>query len=462
MHLQFNRIFLVSLVALLTSACGGGSGGENPAAPAQQTGRVTIALSDAPASAEFSEIRMVIREIRFLGPGGQDSLVLAEPREIDFLQLRNFSEVLIRRDVATGTINKIRLILDSLTLVRPDGSTESVRLTGIDKIDLNPRGPITVRAGDDILIDIEVDLEKAIHIVGNGNNRYRFRPVIFVRVSSEPAFDKLFRVEGTVDEIFAAATAFSLCDLRRVSDDAQRPNPREICIRVDPDAQTRYFDGVAEVAAGGFSSLVMNDRVVVYGKFDPLAMGDTLVPSVVARGADFERVLGVVATGFDPISESFDIDVTNGLCVAAPDVLRVGVVESAPVYVESEDGAVMGTRADILACREAEAEGFMVTDPADEHLRAFTVLLAEPAPESVTGTLTLVTGREYDLAPTGGGALECVFTTDSTTLTRIQTVDDVTTVTQMPFATAPTGPVTVVGDRDSAGCIVAEQVVHVI
>ena len=41
------------------------------------------------------------------GPGGQDILVMSEPREIDFLALSNFSEVLVRRDIVTGQINRI-------------------------------------------------------------------------------------------------------------------------------------------------------------------------------------------------------------------------------------------------------------------------------------------------------------------------------------------------------------------
>jgi hypothetical protein len=377
MRVRIRQCWLLALAALVLTACGGGGGTES----ARQTGSVTLAFSDAPPSAEFAQILMVIREIRFIGPGGQDIVVLSEPREIDFLKLRNFSEVLVRRDVATGTINKIRLILDSLRLVRADGSMESVRLNGLDKIDVNPQGPIVIRAGEDVLIDIEVDLKNSIHIVGTGNDRYRFRPVIFVRASSEPAFDKLFRLAGTIDELFTAESAFSLCDLRRLSEDSQRPNPREICIRVDADDTTRFFDAGA-MAGGDFGDLVLNDRVVVYGKFDPNASGDSLRPSVIAIGTDFARVTGVVASAFDSVTESFDLDAETGLCVGPAQVQRVGVADVVPVFIESvvepDVGvATLGGRGDILACRDAEAEGFRVSD---EQLRAFVVMVSDPTP----------------------------------------------------------------------------------
>ncbi len=456
-----NRILIFLLGGAMLAACGGG-GGQDPAPAAQQTGRVTVSVSDAPPTAEFAKILMVIREIRFIGPGGQDILVMSEPREIDFLALSNFSEVLVRRDIVTGQINKIRLILDSLTLERADGSTESVSLNGLDKIDLNPRGPIQVRAGDDILIDIEVALDKSIHIVGNGNGRYKFRPVIFVRVSTEPAFDKLFRVAGTVDELFAGDEAFLLCDLRRVADDSQRPNPREICIRVDGNDDTSYFDDEAN-AGGEFGDLVVNDRVVVYGKFDPAAAGDTLIPSVVAIGEAFDRVKGIAASDFDPGTESFDLDAANGLCVVTPEALLVGVVEQAPVYFENDAGAELVTREDIVACRETEAEGYMV-DPG-EHLRAFVVLLGAPGPETLTGTLTAVEGTpdEYDLEPVGGGDTECVRTDADTQLVTIDTTVSPTTVDTALFdGTAPAGEVTVIGARDGDDCLVADEIVEVI
>ena len=125
---------------------------------------------------------MEIEEIRFLSDGGQDILVLDEPVTVDLLALQNFSEVLLRREVVTGTYSKIRLILTSLTLVKLDDAgnvvdSDDVRLNGLRKIDINPRGPFQVRGGAEVAIDIEIDLDKSIHVVAAGNSgQIRFPP----------------------------------------------------------------------------------------------------------------------------------------------------------------------------------------------------------------------------------------------------------------------------------------------
>ena len=140
-------------VTMLLVACGGG-GGSGSSAP---TGTATLTMSDAPVDG-YSKIIMVVSQIRFLSDGGQDVLVLDEPKSIDFLALSNFSEVLAKREVVVGTYSKIRLILDSLTLVQTDASGNDtftdVPLHGLQKIDINPQGPFQVHAGEEIVIHV--------------------------------------------------------------------------------------------------------------------------------------------------------------------------------------------------------------------------------------------------------------------------------------------------------------------
>src|SRR5262245_52785617 len=100
-----SRLIASIVLALLIAACGGGGsgGGTTPV----QMGTVTMTMSDAPVDG-YSKIIMTVSQIRLLGSGGQDILVLDEPKEIDFLALSNFSEVLAKREVIAGTYNKIR------------------------------------------------------------------------------------------------------------------------------------------------------------------------------------------------------------------------------------------------------------------------------------------------------------------------------------------------------------------
>ena len=64
---------------MLLVACGGG-GGSGSSAP---TGTATLTMSDAPVDG-YSKIIMVVSQIRFLSDGGQDILVLDEPKRSIF------------------------------------------------------------------------------------------------------------------------------------------------------------------------------------------------------------------------------------------------------------------------------------------------------------------------------------------------------------------------------------------
>src|SRR5262245_28858155 len=144
------RRMVAAAATLLLAACGGGgSGGTTAPVVVNQSGTVTMTMSDGPIDG-YSKIVMVVREIRLLSSGGQDVIVLEEPKQIDFLALSNFSEVLVKREVVAGTYSKIRLILDSLTLEKTDVNgnviqSDAVDLHGLQKVDINPQGTFTVR-----------------------------------------------------------------------------------------------------------------------------------------------------------------------------------------------------------------------------------------------------------------------------------------------------------------------------
>lgn len=447
-------------VTMLLVACGGG-GGSGSSAP---TGTATLTMSDAPVDG-YSKIIMVVSQIRFLSDGGQDVLVLDEPKSIDFLALTNFSEVLAKREVVVGTYSKIRLILDSLTLVQTDTSGNDtftdVPLHGLQKIDINPQGPFQVRGGEEIVIHLDLDLNRSIHIVQAGNsNRVNFRPVIFATIATQ-AVDKLFRVEGTIDSIDGTAGTLTVCDIRHVSDDGSpTPDPMEICVFTAPDSQTSYFDSSASPDS---TSLVVNDQVVMYGKFTSIPKPDTFVPAVIARGSrdTFVRERGI-SSAFDTINETMNLDEVSGVCLLSPPQREVSVVAETAVFLDNGSGAELRAtdRTAIQSCHATEAEGAAVTTPTS-FLRSFVVIQGEPAAalEEVDGTLS-GNGPQYTLAPTAGGADQCVVTSSSTVMTQITLVNNVPTVSHP--TTVPTGvaDVAVLGVRDINNCLVASAIVN--
>ena len=489
------RILFTIIASVLVAACGGGSGGgaAGPVAGAQ-TGIVTLTMSDAAVDG-YSQINMVIREIRFLSDGGQDILVLDEPKTVDFLALSNFSEVLIKRDVVAGTYSKIRLILDSLTLVK-EGTNElvPVDLHGLQKIDINPQGTFQVRGGQHIVIDVDVDLDRSIHIVttgngnGNGNTKVNFRPVIFATISTVGAYDQLFRVEGTIDSINGAAGTLNVCDIRRASGDGSRaPNPQDVCVFTDPDGDTSYFNSESlplGLVGTGFGDLTVNDPVVMYGKFVFGATTDTFVPAVIAQGSsdNFVRERGISSDFVPAVADpdapgEMNLDQTNDICLLTPDERRVSVAKQTAIFQEDAPGVEqrVWSRSDIERCRATEVEGSVIPDGADNFLRAFIALQGDPviAEEELFGTLDAVAppsnGQRgtysLTLVPVPAAPADperCVVIDADTKMVQIETsaTGSKTTV----IDTVPTGatkPVTVIGvPRDSDGCLVASDLIR--
>jgi hypothetical protein len=469
------RIVLLGAFALVTACGGGGSGGSNATATGQ-TGNVTLSVSDASVDG-YSQIIMTIREIRFLSDSGQDVLVLDQPREVDFLSLSNFSEVLLKRDVVAGTYSKIRLILDSLVLVPTDTTQPNVNvaLNGLQKIDINPQGPFTIRGGQYIVVNVDLDLDRSIHIVQAGNsNRVNFRPVIFATISTVDAFDKLLRVEGRVESIDSGAGTLNVCDIRHVSDSGSTsPNPKDVCVFTQPNGDTSYFDQESMPLDTGLAGLAVNDQVVMYGKFDPAATNDTFIPAVIAMGSQdtFARERGIVTDIPDPGTLQVGGG-TSDVCPSAASTDRiVEVAAETAVFLEDANGdSTRATRSDIQACRRTESEGTAVSDPSltpSDFLRSFIVLqnAAPVAPEEeLVGTLAAGDGTtcktdEYTLTPSDMSADQCVSVNANTHLVEIDnTVDPVTTTV---LSDVPTGvEVTVDGVRNDADTIVANTIIH--
>ena len=473
------RFLLAAAAAILISACGGGSGGgSSNLTSGAQTGTVTITMADAPV-AGYSKIIMDITQIRFLSDAGQDILVLDEPKQIDFLALSNFSEMLIKREVVSGTYSKIRLILSSLTLVKTDAAgnvtqSDPVDLHGLQKIDITPQGPFQIRGGEEIIINLDLNLDRSIHIVTAGSsNKVLFRPVIFASISGQAAFDHLFRVEGTIDSIDSGAGTLNVCDIRRVSDDGARsPNPKDVCVFTDPDANTSYFDTDANPMSAGLSGLAPNDPVVMYGKFDPAAATDTFVPAVIAMGSrdTFDRERGIssefVPDAGDPTAPgTMNLDEVSSICLLAPVPRTVGVADQTAVFSEDANGdATRIVRTDIERCRASEAEGLVANaGTPDEFLRSFVVLQGAPVvvEEELVGTMATATpAGHYTLTPTPPATGDqCVIVTVDTKITQIETVNGTSTVTQLD--TVPLGvEVSAIGTRDTSNCLVATEVIH--
>lgn len=192
---------------------------------ASVNGSVMMLLTDAP-SEEFSEINMTITKLELLGGDQGNATLFTGMRKIDLLSLRNFSNLFaMDSNVAPGVYSKIRMHLDDIELVRRDADgeiTETIhpKLVANGKLDFNPRGEFVVAPGKSMVIQLDMDAEKSVHLVKAGGKgkkpaTYKFRPVVFIDIVDMVDYGgKLVRVEGDVTSVDPLAQTVKICNLK--------------------------------------------------------------------------------------------------------------------------------------------------------------------------------------------------------------------------------------------------------
>lgn len=231
------RLFPV-LCALLLAACGSGGGGaggnESPGGLRAGAGRVAILLTDAPSQA-FDEVNVTVTAVYLLADGEQVQVFHhADGVTRNLLELRDSAALWFDvAEVPGGEYDKIRLEVARVELVRyernadgnivtedadGDGVATPVVAAGFPveaklssrKIDLNPQGTFSVAEGDTLVLQVDLDVLRSIHVVENRHGtEYNFRPVVFVTVLAGEELGRLVRLSGWVTEVTEAD--FSLC-----------------------------------------------------------------------------------------------------------------------------------------------------------------------------------------------------------------------------------------------------------
>ena len=199
------RGLLFAAIASLT-ACGGSAGTtDNPVEQTPPpTGTVGIFITDSPSD-RFDKILVQITQVALLG-SGPPVTVFEGDVTVDLRQLENNGELLsLSDDVPPGTYSKVRLYVDDIVLVDVDTDGKTIleeihpKIPANGKIELNPRGPLSVAAGETLLLQIDIDAEKSIKYHETGNGEWRFRPVIFVESGDHDDFGRLTRIYGRIE-----------------------------------------------------------------------------------------------------------------------------------------------------------------------------------------------------------------------------------------------------------------------
>ena len=370
---RLRAVSVALLAAFFVAACGGGSGSSSEPPPAtSNVGTVGLWFTDLPTD-DFSSIELKVSEATLIAEDDSHHTLFTGERYIDLLDLTNYSEPVIFGEVPVGTYKKIRLMIDQIELV-PVGGGDSLfveKLPANGKVDLLQPDGFDVLPGRTVTVEIDVDANKAIHIVGAGNSgKVKFRPVVKVNVYDGGMPHKLARLEGAVfGEPDGSNGSFVLC----------KTDAADYCVDVSTDLTpatgTSFFDD--QGLGTDFTGLSDGAMVVVIGEYssDPIIFNAI----VVEIGGAEEQLTGEVVT--EPTDSQFLV-----LTIGGNDV----TIELQPGTKFYDASGAIGADAVVLGAT-VEVEGVMPAkaDPEDPDLmRAALVFLQAPEDTLLSGTVS--------------------------------------------------------------------------
>ena len=345
---------LLTLNLLFLSACGGGGGGggssditinneeqtdNNPAAGAAGNGAVSLVVTDAP-SEDFDHIYLTITSVALLGNDNSGQVVIFSGEEtIDLLALEQFADFFALNDeVPAGTYNKIRLYISAIELIKLDNNGDieeafNPSLPANGKIDLNNRGGFVVNDGELLTIELDIDAKHSIHIVGTGNDRYKFRPVIFVNIVGDNDSTKLLRVAGIISSIDYNDLTLVVCSAHSVAAANSDEHDSDNCVDINSSDQLGVFNEAA--LAIPFADLAVDDPVLITGHYD---MDDDInfdiTAEIIQRGPvnAASRFTGVTSSDYDDISQQFSFDFANNQGFAPDTSIIVLMADNSAVF----------------------------------------------------------------------------------------------------------------------------------
>lgn len=325
-------IFFLGLVFTVLAGCSSG-GNTDTSNTASGAGSVALLLTDAPSD-DFEKINITVIKAELMSDHGQVTIFQGEDT-FNLLDLTDARIFAIREGVASGTYNKIRLTLkeNGIELVDYDDKDNPFyypKLPGNNKLDLNPRGSFNVVADTTLLIQIDMDASKSIHIVKKGNqDEYNFRPVVFIDVVTDEFVERFVNLHGDIDAIDTADQSFKLCNTDipvQTGEDLMKTGSRG-CVRVETDQTTAIFD--IDGMPATFSNLVEGEPATVFGHLQRDTQSDddddrelhdlVLVAAMIELGpvSAFQKLNGTATSAVD-VSNQFTMGVDPGQGLTTP------------------------------------------------------------------------------------------------------------------------------------------------
>ena len=453
---MLRKWFCFTVIAVLLSACGGGGGGSSapattPTTP-PATGSLTVLLGDGPV-ADYDGFLLHIDRVVLLGDDGQDDVVLKDtPSVVDLLELRNITELLIDEEVVAGTYSKIRLEVSRIEAITRDDDGNVLESVDVDvpangKIDLNPQGDFEIAEGDDLVVEVDIDLERSVRVHETGNGLLKFRPVVFVRILDALERQRLIRLFGQIDNI--ADDGFDLCRIDRLSDRVDEPVDR--CVPVEIADDVRVFD-----AAGmpiDFADLANGDMVTVFGRVRFGTESETVIAHVIASGeaGAFAHIGGVVTS---PLTDgAFEVSRES----RETDELRSRTVELVDrALILDDDGQ---PTPDTAIVEGAEVEVFGVDVDGGNFVGIIVWIDSEDEPEVVSGQVVSINLADSTLTLENDDGRQCVAFDDDTTFLQVVEDDETAEVMELSVEDLADGLTAEAFGEPGEECLAADEIV---
>jgi hypothetical protein len=332
-------IFFLGLVFTVLAGCGyGGSNSADTSDITAGTGSVALLLTDAPSDI-FEEINITVIKAELMSDEGRVTIFQGE-RTFDLLDLTDARIFAIREGIASGTYNKIRLTLKNkgIELVDYNNTDDPAddafyypKLPGNNKLDLNPRGSFKIVAGQTLVIQIDMDANKSIHIVKKGKkDEFNFRPVVFIDIVTNAFKERFVKLHGDIFAINSTDQSFKLCNTDipvQTGDDLMKTDSRG-CVRVETDNTTAIFDINGMPAA--FGDLIQGEPATVFGRLqydnsidyddDDRELHDLVLKAALIElgpESSFQKLNGTATSAVD-VNDQFTMDVAPGQGLTTP------------------------------------------------------------------------------------------------------------------------------------------------
>jgi len=480
------------VLVLAIAACGGGSSAPDPVAvtPPVVASKATVAiiLTDAAAD-DYDHAFVNITSVELLSDDG-NQIIFEGDETVDLLALRDTVQLFaVNENVNPTNVEKIRIKATGMVLVvdNNDGSTTetTVELVANGKIDLNPRGTISIAAGEVVFVSLDWDVNESLKLTETGQGRVIMRPVIFVDIGTEPAFKEgLIRVTGVVQLIASDSSVFRICS----GDDAvqipENPILNSLCLDVILTDKTGLFgeDGMPIEAF----ELAVGNVVTVLGLLRRSADGPAVTPlqdggadvgptpfqvlAIVVEGGDpakWQQLLGTLKSAVDSVKGTFNFLLDNGQGFPDDTVLSGDLDPTTRIFLISRDtGVTEITGADLMAEDRAAVDAVQVpaADVADPDVLRIAIMLARTPGDSdmvsIKGVILSVDSSAGSLMVATDTMDRCVTTDADTKIFEVLVNDDSVENVPATLDDLDVGAkIFLTGAEDVAGCFAADLII---